>query len=291
MILTDDARMNPAPAPHSETKLPDLRLYAHRGANRIHPENTMPAFERALKDGATHLEMDVHRTADGQIVVHHDATGFRMAGVDKLVAECSYAEIQSWNVGKKFLFGKLNRAYQAPLFRTVLNAFPRTVINVDIKQHEIDVVREVLNLIQDCGAVGRVVLNSFDAEIIRHVRRLGYPGETGVSVQDLMRLRFYPEFLLRRRSIAGHALQLPLHGEGGRGLRRWIGQRVRFDGPRLIRRAHAARLRLDYWVVNDADEARRLLERGADGLMTDEPDKIRDVFYDFARSHDRIVQK
>ncbi|MEQ9367215.1 MAG: glycerophosphodiester phosphodiesterase family protein, partial [Leptospirales bacterium] len=231
------------------------------------------------------------RTADGEIVVHHDATGLRMAGVDRRVAECTYAEIQKWNVGERFSFGSLDRAYEAPLFRDVLESFPNTTINVDIKQHEIDVVRDVLKLIQDCGAVERVVLNSFDAEIIKYVRRLGYPGETGVSVQDLMRLRFLPEFLLRRRVIEGDALQLPLHGEGGNGLRRWIGRRVRFDGPVMIRRAHAAGLRLDYWVVNDPDEARRILELGADGVMTDEPDKIRDVFYEFAARSDRNVHK
>ncbi len=269
----------------------DLRLYAHRGANRVHPENTMPAFERALKDGATHLEMDVHRTADGEIIVHHDATGLRMAGVDRRVAECTCAEIQSWDVGRGFLFGELKRSYQAPLFRDVLESFPNTVINVDIKQHDLEVVRDVLDLIAERDARERVVLNSFDAEVIHHVRQLDYPGETGVSVQDLMRLRFLPEFLLRRKFIAGNALQLPLHGEGGRGLRRWIGRRVRFDGPRLIRRAHMAGLRLDYWVVNDPEEARRMLELGADGIMTDVPDQIRDVFLEFQeRRRDRIVQ-
>lgn len=251
----------------------------------------MPAFERALSDGATHLEMDVHRTADGQIVVHHDATGLRMAGVDRPVQECTYAEIQTWDVGRGFLYGSLNRSYQAPLFRTVLESFPKTVINVDIKQHEIDVVRDVLGMIGACGAIGRVVLNSFDAEIIKYVRQVGYPGETGVSVADLMRLRFLPEFLLRRRVIDGDALQLPLHGEGGRGLRRFIGQRIRFDGSDMIRRAHAAGLRVDYWVVNDPEEARRVLECGADGIMTDQPAMIRDVFYEFAHKNGRIIQE
>lgn len=274
----------------SDGQLPDLRLYAHRGANRVHPENTLPAFEQALRDGATHLELDVHRTADGQILVHHDATGLRMAGVDRAVEDCSFAEIQTWDVGRGFKHGALNAVYRAPLFRTVLETFPDTVINVDIKQHKKDVVRDVLELIQAYGATERVVLNSFDAQIIEYVRQIGYPGETGVSVQDLLRLRFLPEFILRRHVISGDALQLPVHGESGRGLRRWIGRRLRFDGARMIHRAHAADLRLDYWVVNDPDDAQRLLELGADGIMTDDPAAVRDVFYEFAEQSGRSVR-
>ena len=268
-----------------------LRLYAHRGANLLYPENTMPAFRRALVDGATHLEMDVHRTADGEILVHHDNTGKRMAGENRAVAQCTYAEIQQWDVGRGFPHGTPLEPgpYRAPLFREVLENFPDTTINIDIKQHKAGVVRDVLDLIEAHGATGRVVINSFDAEIIAHVRRFGYAGETGVSVSDLLRLRFYPEWWLRRRVIAGDALQLPLHGEGKRGLRRLIGRRLRFDGARLISRAHAAGLRIDYWVVNDPDEARRVLELGADGVMTDDPAALREVFYDYARRSGRPI--
>lgn len=251
------------------TAKPELRLYAHRGSNRVHPENTMPAFEQALADGATHLEMDVHRTRDGKILVHHDASALRMAGVDRLVRECSYAETQEWNVGARFRFGSLERKYRAPLFGDVLDRFPKTTINVDIKQHEPEVVDAVLKLIHSCGAERRVVINSFAAEVTARVRASGYPGETGVSVRDLMRLRFWPTWLWRllravpvgaskgedgRRgleAIDGSALQLPVHGEEGRGLRRWIGARIRFDGPALLAKARAAGLRVDYWVVND----------------------------------------
>ena len=59
----------------------DLRLYAHRGASAHLPENSLEAFEKALADGATALELDIHRTADGHFVVAHDPHGQRMAGV------------------------------------------------------------------------------------------------------------------------------------------------------------------------------------------------------------------
>ncbi len=273
-----------------------LRLYAHRGANFIHPENTMPAFRRALADGATHLEMDVHRTADGEIVVHHDATGERLAGVAKFVRDCSVAEIRAWDAGARFerrgnLAGEAApERYEVPLFGEVLDAFPKVTVNVDIKQHDDIAVGDVLRLIEGRGATGRVVINSFSPRVIARVRRFGYPGETGVSVPDLLRLRYYPRFLLNPAMIRGEALQMPVHSEvKSRYLRFLLGSHVHFDRPELLRRAHLAGVRVDFWVVNDPMEARRLLEFGADGIMTDDPASIGPIFLEYARSSGRAV--
>lgn len=273
-----------------------LRLYAHRGANFVHPENTMPAFRRALADGATHLEMDVYRTTDGEIVVHHDATGLRLAGVNRFVKDCTLAELRDWDAGARFvrradLAGDEAPArYEIPLFGEVLDAFPNVTVNVDIKQHDDIAVRDVLRLIEGRKATGRVVINSFSPSVITRVRRFGYPGETGVSVPDLLRLRYYPRFLLNPALILGEALQLPVHREvKSRYLRLLLGPRIQFDRPELLRRAHLAGVRVDFWVVNDPLEARRLLEFGADGIMTDDPAAIAPVFTEFARTSGRAV--
>ncbi len=65
----------------------ELRLFGHRGSSARLPENTIAAFRQALDDGATALELDVHRTADGHIVVAHDPDGLRMAGVSGRIAD------------------------------------------------------------------------------------------------------------------------------------------------------------------------------------------------------------
>src|SRR5207245_7758006 len=76
--------------PASEMSGP--RLYAHRGAAAELPENTLPGFERALQVGADALEMDVHRTRDGVIVVSHDPDGARCCGVAQAIVATDWAE-------------------------------------------------------------------------------------------------------------------------------------------------------------------------------------------------------
>ena len=78
-------------------------LYAHRGASHERPENTLPAFRRALELGADALETDCHMTADGTIVVSHDATGGRMCGVPRPIRTNSVHEVSSWDAGLGFI--------------------------------------------------------------------------------------------------------------------------------------------------------------------------------------------
>ena len=88
---------------YKKHKQQPLRVYAHRGSNRIFPENTLPAFAHALKEQATHLELDLQSTQDGYIVVAHDPDGRRIAGVNKNIKECSLSDVQSWDLTEPFL--------------------------------------------------------------------------------------------------------------------------------------------------------------------------------------------
>ena len=81
---------------------PGPLLYAHRGASLKCPENTLPAFERALAAGADVLELDVHPTSDGVFVVSHDPTAERVAGVARALADASWATVSSWDAGAGF---------------------------------------------------------------------------------------------------------------------------------------------------------------------------------------------
>src|SRR5256885_7560810 len=73
-----------------------VRVYAHRGASRELPENTMPAFRRALELGADALETDLHATADGVLVTSHDPDGARVFGVARRIADCRWRDVREW---------------------------------------------------------------------------------------------------------------------------------------------------------------------------------------------------
>src|SRR5438445_13588546 len=75
-----------------------VRVYAHRGASRELPENTMPAFRRALELGVDALETDLHATADGVLVTSHDPDGARVFGVARRVAGCRGRGVREWGV-------------------------------------------------------------------------------------------------------------------------------------------------------------------------------------------------
>ena len=83
----------------------ELRLYGHRGSSARLPENTLVAFRQALDDGATALELDLHRTADGHLVVAHDPDGRRMAGASGLIRDLALSEVKRWNVAAGFRDG------------------------------------------------------------------------------------------------------------------------------------------------------------------------------------------
>jgi len=240
-------------------------VYAHRGASAERPENTLEAFELALELGADALETDVHVTRDGHVVVIHDPTGERTCGRADAVAATDLATLRGWDAGYGFEAPGASRPFagrgiRVPTLAELLERFPGIRVNVDIKAHRLEAVLHVVNAVIRADAADRVLLTSADDRVVRQVRRADYPGPTGIGRRGAMRLLVTPEALLRWRRPPGDALQIP-HAIRGRTLgREW-----------LIARCHSVGVRVDYWTVNDAEIAARLVAAGADGIMTDDP--------------------
>ncbi|MBL9018814.1 MAG: glycerophosphodiester phosphodiesterase [Myxococcales bacterium] len=247
------------------------RLYAHRGASAERPENTMPAFERAVECGVDALEMDVHLTRDGHLIVVHDPDARRMAAAPLRWNDLELAEAQRLDVGWGFVAPDGTRPFAGkgitvPRFDDVLDAFPDVRINVDIK-NDLRAVGAMLAVITSRRASERVTVASFQTNIAVAVRRAGYEGETALAQMEVASLVALPGVLWRSLPFTGSAAQVPV-AQGP----------VRFDRPAFIAKCHSIGLRVDYWVVDDPAEARRLLELGADGIMTNDPAAIRPVF-------------
>ena len=247
-------------------------LHAHRGAASERPENTVPSFERALEHGADGLETDLHLTSDGHVVASHDPSLMRMSGAPVVIRRETLTTVQGHDVGWGFVDASGARPFAAkgfrvPTFEELLDAFPTTPWNVDIKQHERAAVDAVLSVIRRKRAEDRVLVASFDAATLRAVRRAGYAGRTGMGVADVLWLLGAPLALLRHAPPAGTAAQVPprLHG-------------LRSDTRSFVAKCKALSLRLDYWTINDPSEAERLIALGADGIMTDDPGSIGPVF-------------
>jgi len=239
-------------------KAHELRLFGHRGASARLPENTMEAFSQALEDGATALELDVHLSCDGHVVVAHDEDGRRMAGREQSIRSCTLEELGRWNVAATF-GGAGTDVMRMPTLIEVLDAFSGVPISVDLKPNDSRVAHGILETVRERDAEPRVTIGSFHSPILHLARRLGYRGPTALTRAEVALIRFLPAPLIRPW-IRGQAAMIPRrHGS------------ISLDGTSFIRRCRALGLRVDYWVVNTAVDARQLLAAGATGVISDDP--------------------
>jgi glycerophosphoryl diester phosphodiesterase len=238
------------------------RLYAHRGAGVELPENTLPSFRLALELGADAIETDAHLTRDGHVVLSHDPTGLRMCGVATRIEDATLDEVRSWDAGAP--------GYRVPTLEEALRELPAVAFNVDAKSQHPEMVERTLDVVRRVGAADRTLLASFDAATLRKVRRLGYPGQTGLGQAEVLRLVALPRRVLARWPLRGNAAQLPYRIYGMD-----LGTRA------VVDKCHALGLEVHYWTVNEPALALRLLEAGADALMSDDPRVIAPVVRSF----------
>jgi glycerophosphoryl diester phosphodiesterase len=242
-----------------------LRLYGHRGAPAHLPENTLEAFERALADGANSLELDVHPTSDGHFVVAHDPDGQRLAGVSEHINSSTLHQVKKWNVAART--GRDDLApHSVPTLAETFEAFPGVPMSIDLKPDKPEAVAPLMDVVARFGAEETTTLASFSSRVVRRIRKLGYPGRTTLSKSEVAVLRFLPR-PLAKLYVAGNAAHIPVEHHG-----------IRLDSERFIQRCRSLGLRVDYWVVDDPQEARRLLDLGATGIMSDDPALIAPVF-------------
>lgn len=237
-------------------------LYAHRGACRELPENTLEAFRLALDLGADAIETDAHMTRDGHVVLSHDPTGKRTADVRRLIRECALSEIKQWNVGPNLRGQK----FRVPTLEEALAEFPDVVFNVDAKQVFPNMVPTLVRSIRVAKAEDRVRIASFSPRNLYRVRALGYRGETGLASIELAALMLLPLPVARRLPL-GQAAQVPRRAGG-----------MTFARQKTIDHLHSLGLRVDFWTIDDPSEAARLLAMGADGIMTDDVRAVAPAF-------------
>lgn len=245
-----------------------FRLYAHRGCSAELPENTLPAFQRAVELGVDALELDVHLTRDGHPLVSHDPGAERMTGKRAQWRDLDLATAQRLDVGRGFVAADGSRPHAgkgiyAPSLAEVLTTFPSMRLNVDVKQWEPPMVSPLLALLRKHRAEDRVTLASFQVRTLLGIRRRGYGGETALAQAEVVALLTLPIAVIKNLPLVGVAAQIPVAAGP-----------FRLDRPAFLAKCHALGMRVDYWTVDDPAEARRLIGLGADGIMTDDPARM-----------------
>lgn len=244
---------------------------AHRGASAWAPENTLEAYRLAVESGAGGLELDVHMTRDGEIVVMHDDDVRRCTDGAGPIREKSLEEIKTLDAGYSFsgdggrTFPYRGQGLRIPTLEEVFQQFPDTPVNLDIKEDQAGIEEAVLEVVEQNGAEDRTFVASQENRIIRRFRKLSGDRlptsssqfEVGVFIA-LSRLGL--ERLLRP---AYAALQVPTSHRG-----------IEIVTSRFIAAAHNLGVRVDVWTIDEPEEAHRLLDLGVDVIMTNRPEVL-----------------
>jgi len=220
-----------------------MLVLAHRGANRLSPENTVPAMKEAVDRGADCVELDVHRTADDVLVVRHDA-----ATPIGVLGEVTTAD--------------LARALpDVPSLAAVLDVCRGRLVNVEVKDPDPRAAEALVDLLaaRASGSPDDVLVSSFDLATVDRVRRLAPELPTG-----FLSLALDPHSALVIAHEHGHAAVHPS-----------VWTLLDVDVATFVTRAHDLEVRVNVWTVNDAAQVERLRDAGVDAVITDDTDLYR----------------
>ena len=235
--------------------------FAHRGGAAHAPENSWSAFEHAVKLGYAYLETDARATSDGKLMAFHDRNLERVTDAEGPINLKSYREIAALRVAG---------SEPIPLIEDLLGAWPDVRFNIDLKDEAgIPLLPGVL---RRTGAWDRVCVTSFSGRRLRAARgRLDRPVCMATS----------PAVIAAVRYTAGTAGNGHQPGLLARRLARWQMGCAQVPGRvatgSFVRRAHALGLDVHVWTINDRAGMNRFLDLGADGIMTDDIETLRQV--------------
>ena len=247
------------------------RVFGHRGAAGVAPENTLASFALAAALGADYLELDVHATVDGTIVVMHDPTLERTTDGRGPVKSARWADVARLDAGCRFThdgrsFPYRGQGVRVPALEELLGIYPSRRFNIEIKQGEPCIVDDVLAALERAGATERTLLAAEKDDIMARIRSAVAGGmATGMSTGDVT--AFFDRLgsgAWEGYAAPGNALQIP----------------IEFAGMTLVTEdslaaARRAGLEMHVWTINDTPQIERLLDLGVDGIMSDLPGLVR----------------
>ncbi len=230
------------------------QVWAHRGASRYAPENTVPAFQLAVTQGAEGVEFDVQLSADGTLVVIHDETLERTTNGRGRVVDHTLAHLRSLDASAGH---EDYRGVQIPTLTDVLEVVAPTgmTVNIELKNSVVDypgLEEKVLAAVAAFELESRVVLSSFNHYSVRRLQTLAPELELAAIYNDPL---FRPWRYARTLGVT--AIHPPVAG---------------VFGPVFVRKAHKAGVAVRPWVVNGERVLRRMFRYGVDAIFTDTPD-------------------
>ena len=236
------------------------QIWAHRGASAYAPENTLEAFELAKKMGADGVELDVHFSKDGEIVVCHDEKIDRVSNGQGSIPTYTYAELLNFDFGYKF-YGEA-RGIKIPTLRQVYELLKDTemVINIEIKSANPEMPVKCIELAKEMDMLDRTHISSFNHFQLEKAREV----EPTVSIAPLYSFNMVRAWdycgFLQSNAVHPHLNQIILDNS-------------------YVENCHNKNIKVNIWTANTEEEIQKMLDAGCDGIVTNYPDvalKLRD---------------
>lgn len=212
----------------------------------------MPAFQYAVDLGYRYVETDVHVTADGVLVAFHDSQLRRTCGIDARIGDLTFEQLSK---------ARVNGVAPIPTLDELLTTWPDLRVNIDCKSSAAE--SALIAALRRHRALDRVCVGAFDDRRLRRLRAAAGPELcTSLGPLGVAQLR-----IAGRTTSPTHAAQVPVR-QGP----------LTVVTPAFVERAHQRGLHVHVWTIDDPTEMHRLLDLGVDGIMTDRPAVLREVF-------------
>lgn len=234
----------------------ETKITAHRGASMEAPENTLAAFSKAIENMADYIELDVQLTADGEVVVMHDASAFRTTGVDRKISSMTLEEVKKLDAGS--YFGEKFAGEQVPTLQEVMKLVQgRAMLNIEIKSTSagMSLIEKVIEIIGKYNGMDKCVITSFDYDVLKYAKQYDARIQTGyilsVAYGDFYNMSDVDFFSMN----------------------------ASFLSKRTVDAIHNAGKQVYAWTVNNETSIKNLTNKGVDNIITDNPVLARETIY------------
>ena len=233
-----------------------MDIIAHRGLSGIYPENTMLAFSKAAEAGADGIELDVHLSSDGEVMIIHDESLLRTTGIDKEVSSLTRKTLEAIDAGNGHGFSPI------PSLEEYLDFIKGTSLytNIELKTSPVyypGIEEKTLDLVRRFGLEERVIFSSFNWLSVLYMKKLAPDIPAGLLIDSCAISNIGYE--MRKSGIECYHPGFSLLSD------------------ETVCELHDNGRRINVWTVDDEDEIRQCMVWGIDGLITNRADRAIDI--------------
>ncbi len=248
----------------------NIKIIAHRGANRCAPQNTIPAFKKAIEMGSDGFETDIHISLDEVPVICHNDTIDETSTGKGAIKSLKLDELKKYDFGSYF-----DESFSGTAIPTLEEFLPLCknlkMLNLELKggndteRREL-LVKKTLELVKKYYLEDILIVSCFDPETLRCVKKIDPNCKTG--------------FLFSENSLKEYGITDPIELMTELGCTAAHPQ-VNCVTKDFVKRAKEIGLQINVWTVDEPSDMRNLIEKGVDSLITDMPDRAFEVLAEY----------